>query len=68
MIKKKQLFKEDKITSLRSTKKLVLSDSSDDEKEIKRGRQMKMTNITTYKKNNSSTCESKEKATKKGKQ
>jgi hypothetical protein len=71
MIKKKQLFKEDKIlipkTQLPKREHYPLSENSEEEKEIKRGRQMTTANIVTYKKNNSTTCESKEKPIKKGK-
>jgi hypothetical protein len=70
MIKKKQLFKEDKIilakTKLSKHEHYPLSDNSEDEKEIRRGRQMNTANIITYKKNNSTTCESKDKLSKKG--
>jgi hypothetical protein len=56
MIKKKQLFKEDKL--YRGRKEIIESDSNE-EKELKRGRQMTSTDITANKKNKSSTCESK---------
>jgi hypothetical protein len=61
MIKNRQLFKEDKLIRTKLIQHYPLSENSEDEREIRRGRQMTTANIVTYKKNNSTTCESKEK-------
>ena len=65
MIKNKQKYKEDQLKEYKKTNFDEITNINC-EQEIKRGRKMDNTKIVSNKKNNSTTCESKERKTKKG--
>jgi hypothetical protein len=66
MIKQKPNFREDNVNIKRISNNITIIKNIDDEPEITRGRKMTSSNISA-KKNNSTTCDSKDRTIKKGK-
>jgi hypothetical protein len=66
MLKSRPSFREDNVNTKRVSNNITVIKNIDEEVEPARGRRMTSSHITT-KKNNSTTCDSKDRITKKGK-